>query len=165
MITKTSLSAIRALMYISRHEEEGPVSPRRIGQDLNESPTYMAKVTRHLVRAGILRAEKGVKGGVRLSRPAQEITMLEVVQACQGKLLADYCLPVSDMSSVCGYHKAAAELHGAICGVLSRWTLAQLLKKPISTGKKAGGMGCVILSGISPAVFSIGGVPPSIPEG
>ena len=165
MITKTSLSAIRALMYISRHEVEGALSPRKIGQDLNESPTYMAKVTRHLVRAGILRAEKGVKGGVRLSRQPEQITMLEVVQACQGQLLGDYCLTVCDMTAVCAYHRAAAELHTAICGVLSRWTLAQFLKKPVSTGNKPGSKGCVILNGVSPSVFMLGALHATITEG
>lgn len=165
MITKTSLSAIRALMYISRHEEDGPLSPRKIGQDLSESPTYMAKVTRHLVKAGILRAEKGVKGGVRLSRRPQEITMLEVVQACQGTLVGDYCQANCDNASVCAYHRAAAELHEAISGVLSRWTLAQLLKKPGATGKRAGDVACVILNGISPAVFTVASAATSFAEG
>lgn len=153
MITKTSLSAIRALLYISRHEDGDPLSPRKIGKELKESPTYMAKVTRHLVKAGILRAEKGVKGGVRLSRRPQDITMLEVVQACQGTLVGDYCQAVCDHASVCAYHRAAEELHAAISGVLSRWTLAQLLKKPGGGGKKANGPDCVILNGVSPAIF------------
>ena len=165
MITKTSLSAIRALMYLSRHEEDGPLSPRKIGEDLNESPTYMAKVTRHLVKAGILRAEKGVKGGVRLSRRPAEITMLEVVQACQGTLVGDYCQPDCDNASVCAYHRAAAELHDAISGVLRRWTVAQLLKKPSAAGRKAGSIDCVILNGISPAIFSAGAVATSMAEG
>ena len=153
MITKTSLSAIRALLYISRHEDGDPLSPRKIGEELKESPTYMAKVTRHLVKAGILRAEKGVKGGVRLSRRPQDITMLEVVQACQGTLVGDYCQAVCDHASVCAYHRAAEELHAAISGVLSRWTLAQLMKKPGGGGKKANGPDCVILNGVSPAIF------------
>lgn len=165
MITKTSLSAIRALLYLSRRENEGPISPRKIGHDLNESPTYMAKVARHLVKANILRAEKGVKGGVRLSRRPEEITMLEVVQACQGTLVGDYCQPDCDNASICAYHRAAAELHNAISGVLSRWTIAQLLKKPSAAGRKSGVVDCVILNGISPAIFSPASVATSMAEG
>ena len=165
MVTKTTLSAIRALMYISCHEDEGPLSPRKIGQELNESPTYMAKVTRHLVRAGLLRAEKGVKGGVRLNRRPAQITLLEVVQACQGTIVGYYCQRDCDLSLTCSYHRAAAELHEAISGVLSRWTLAQLLKKPASTLKIGGAMTCVMLNGISAAVFLPGGAQAAAPKG
>lgn len=141
-------------MYLACREGEGPLSPRRIAEELNESPTYMAKVARHLVKAGILRADKGVKGGVRLSRTPQAITMLEVVQACQGTLVGSYCQANCVNASICVYHRAAAELHEAISGVLSRWTLAQLMKKPGVAGKTGDAAACVILSGISPAVFT-----------
>ena len=165
MITKTSISAIRALIYISCREGQGPLSPRRIGEDLNESPSYMAKVVRHLVKAGILRAEKGVKGGVRLSRAPQAITMLEVVQACQGTLVGSYCEANCVNASICAYHRAAAELHEAISNVLSRWTLAHLMKKPGVAGKGADAAACVMLSGISPAVFTTQGLARSFAEG
>ena len=154
MITKTSLSAIRALMYVARNGEGGSLSPRRIAEELHESPTYMAKVTRQLVKAGIFRGEMGVKGGVRLGRPASRITLLSVVEACQGTLVGDYCQPGCDLTSVCAYHRAAAELHAAISGVLSRWTLEQLLQKPAPSAKTAGAkLPCAVLDGISPAVF------------
>jgi Rrf2 family protein len=165
MITKTSLSAIRTLLYISRRDDGDSLSPRKIAEELKESPTYMAKVTRHLVKAGILRAEKGVKGGVRLSRQPKDITMLEVVQACQGTLVGDYCQAVCDHASVCAYHRAAEELHTAISGVLSRWTLAQLLKKPGADGKKANAVDCVILNGVSPAIFLAPGVKSLLAKG
>ncbi len=164
MLTKTSLSAIRALMYISRHETDGALSPRKIGQDLQESPTYMAKISRHLVKAGLLRAEKGVKGGVRMAKRPVEITLLEVVQACQGTLVGYYCQRSCDLSLTCTYHQAAVELQDAISGVLSRWTLAQLLTKPTSSLITGGEMKCVILNGVSPAIFSPGGTLVSFPK-
>lgn len=153
-MTKTSLSAIRALLYIARYGDGVFLPPRRIAEQLQESPTYMAKVTRQLVKAGILRVEKGVKGGVRMSRAPETITLLAIVEACQGTLVGDYCQPGCDLNSVCGYHHAAMELHAAISGVLAKWTLAQLLKKPTPSGKKQGGtFPCVILNRLSPAVF------------
>jgi len=63
MLSGTSLSALRTLVYLSQHMP-AVISPRRIAEDLGESPTYLSKVTTQLVKAGVLRAEKGVKGGV-----------------------------------------------------------------------------------------------------
>src|SRR5262249_60916420 len=114
MITKTTISAIRALMFVAQHPDEGFLSPRRIGDALGEWPTYRAKVTRSLVKAGILRAERGVKGGVWLGRPPDQITLLAVVEACQGAILADYCQDGCDIRTVCAYHRAALELRTAI---------------------------------------------------
>jgi Rrf2 family protein len=130
MITGTTISAIRALLFVAQNSAAGCLSPRRIAEALGESPTYLAKVSRSLVKAGILRAEKGAKGGVRLGRAPREITMLAVVEACQGAVLGDYCRGDGDPEHVCGYHRVAVELQQAIVGVLSRWNLAQLLRRP-----------------------------------
>jgi len=130
MITKTTLSAVRTLIFVSRNTDDGFLSPRRIGDALGESPTYLAKVARSLVKAGVLRAERGVKGGVRLARPPRQITLLAVVEACQGAILGDYCQDGCQRDRVCSYHLAAEELRSAIVGVLSNWTLADLLRKP-----------------------------------
>jgi Rrf2 family nitric oxide-sensitive transcriptional repressor len=127
MLTQTTLSAIRALIYISRSRER-ILSPRSIATALEESPTYMAKIVRQLVKAGILRAVKGVKGGVQIGRPPGEVSLLAVVEACQGVLVGDFCEGVADLGSTCAYHKAMAELHEAMTGVLSRWSVAQLME-------------------------------------
>lgn len=130
MLTKTSLSAVRALAFLAYQRREQPWSPRSIAQQLGESPTYLAKVVRHLVRAGILKAHRGVTGGVVLLQPPEAISLLAIVEACQGRILGDFCSDADDLGKVCAFHRAGAELHRAIVGVLSRWTLADLLAKP-----------------------------------
>ena len=153
MLTKTSLTAIRALMYVARHGEGRCLSPRTIAAELHESPTYLAKVTRELVKARILRVEMGVKGGVALSKPPAHITMLAIVEACQGAIVGAYCRQGCDLEEVCAYHRAAQELHDAISRVLERWTLEKLLKKPTPPFNGKNQIPCVILSILSPSVF------------
>jgi Rrf2 family nitric oxide-sensitive transcriptional repressor len=145
MITRTTVSAIRTLIFVAQNTAEGFLPPRRIGDALGESPTYLAKVTRSLVKAGILRAEKGVKGGVWLGRPPQQTTLLAIVEACQGAILGDYCQEGCQPETVCAYHLAADELRRAIVGVLGKWTLQDLLNKPQGNpGRRA--IPCVIQS-------------------
>ena len=127
MLGKTSISAIRALLLLAGQNVKEPWSPRRIAEALGESPTYMAKVVRHLVKVGILDAERGVKGGVLLFEDPAKIRLLDVVEACQGKIGADYCRSVPEGTLTCSFHKAAHELHQAITGVLAKWTIADLL--------------------------------------
>ena len=130
VLTKTSITAIRLLMHVARVGDSAPASARQTAGQLQESPTYLAKVAGLLVRAGILRAQRGVAGGVTLARSTKDVTMLAIVEACQGAILGDFCQGALDLREACAFHRATAELHQAIVGVLSSWTLADLLKKP-----------------------------------
>ena len=96
MLTKTTISAIRALVHLGLHGGGNPVSPRRMAEQLGESPTYLAKVMRLLVRTGILRAHYGAAGGVVLNHDPESITLLAITEACQGTLLANLCLETDD---------------------------------------------------------------------
>lgn len=145
MLTKTSLLAIRALLVLAQGEPGASVAPRRIAEVLGESPTYLAKVLRLLVRVGVLRAERGVKGGVRLNRAPSEVTLLTVVEACQGAILEDYCASGCDLGQTCSFHRAAEELHRAVTGVLSRWTMAHLAEKTRPDGRSPHAVRCVMV--------------------
>ena len=132
MLTKTSISAVRALLVIAGQESVPLWSPRRLAELLNESATYMAKVVRHLVRVGILHAERGAKGGVALAKPPEVVRLLDIVEACQGTVVGDYCRSSPGLLTPCPFHRASFELHQAITGVLARWSLAALLAEPSS---------------------------------
>lgn len=132
MINKTTLIAIRTLIYMGRQQGNAVRSPRQIAEVLGESPTYLAKVTRLLVKSGILRAEKGAHGGVYLGRAPRSILLLEIVEACQGAIVGAYCQPGFDRRITCSYHAAAEELRTAIVEVLSQWTLSKLMERPSS---------------------------------
>jgi Rrf2 family protein len=125
MVTKTTISALRTLTYLAGRE--GFVALRGMAGELDESPTYLAKVTRLLVRDGILQAGKGAKGGVRLGRAPEAITLLSVVEACQGHIAGTYCQPGCDPNTVCPYHRAAIELERAVIEVLNHWSLRHML--------------------------------------
>lgn len=155
MLGKTSISAVRALLLLTQQDQGCCWSPRRMAECLGESPTYLAKVTRHMVKAGILEAEKGVKGGVRLLKSPSSITLLAVVEACQGPIVGDFCRSSRPSSTHCSFHRAALELHQAIVGVLQRWTLADLLDNPAS-GHTVGGVTCLISRGVENAFHLAG---------
>jgi Rrf2 family protein len=150
MLGKTSLSAIRSLLYLAQRDPAVCLSPRQMAKVLGESPTYLAKVLRHLVKVGILRAEKGAKGGVRLAVPAESVTLLAVVEACQGAIVGNYCAAARPEPAHCSFHRAAVELQNAITGVLGRWTLADLLAKPQALPDDH--LPCLMTQGLQPSV-------------
>jgi Rrf2 family protein len=146
VLTKTTISALRTLIHLGQRTSASPASPRLIAERLGESPTYLAKVAGLLARSGIVRAQRGVAGGVFLNRRPEEITLLAVVEACQGAILGDFCGDSEDLEHACAFHHAGVELHRAIVGVLSRWTLADLLEKPCPTAEDLQAR-CLLTSG------------------
>lgn len=148
MITKTSLLATRALLCLAKDNQGVAISPRNIALQLGESQAYMAKVLRSLVKAGILRAEHGSRGGVLLNRRPEEITLLAIVEACQGAIVGSYCQGIDDAGATCAFHRAAVELRHSIVGVLARWTLEHLAAAPHPARRLPGGMHCMIAGSI-----------------
>ncbi|MEZ5398921.1 MAG: Rrf2 family transcriptional regulator [Bryobacteraceae bacterium] len=147
MIAKTSHSALRTLLLLAQQDPTVCWSPRRLADMLGESPTYLAKVVRHLVKSDILEAQKGVKGGVRLAKAPAQITLLDVVEACQGTIVGDFCRSSRPDPTVCNFHRAALELHQAITTVLARWTLEQLLEQPHAGPPSEDGFACLMARG------------------
>ena len=154
MITKTSLLAIRALLCLAKDKQGVATSPRSIALQLGESQAYMAKVLRSLVRAGILRAERGSRGGVLLNRRPDEITLLAIVEACQGAIVGSYCENSVDPGTTCAFHQAASELRQSIVTVLTRWTLEQFARSPRPTHRLPGNAHCMMANAAVPIEWS-----------
>lgn len=130
MLTKTTRTGVQTLLFLALQGGSDPISPRVIAAALRCSPTYLAKVTGQLVRAGILAAHRGVKGGVTLTRSPREITLLEVVTALQGPVLGDYCSSTMPDPVLCQFHHAMYALHQAMLESLRRWSLADIATVP-----------------------------------
>jgi Rrf2 family protein len=62
----------------------GTVSAARLAAHFGVPAAYLAKQLQALVRAGVLSATTGPRGGFRLARPAEQITLLQIVEAVDG---------------------------------------------------------------------------------
>jgi Rrf2 family protein len=134
MLTKTAETGIQMLIYMALSpERDQPVPPKVLAGELGHSPSYLAKIAHELARAGLLRAHRGTKGGVILSRPPEQVRLLDIVQSLQGVLNGDYCRTTGSGLRTCGFHRAMLEVHQSVVEALSRWTLADLAKSPNGT--------------------------------
>ena len=71
-----------------------PVPAARLAEFHDVSPTYLAKQLQSLSRAGLVRSVQGQSGGYLLTRPPDEITVLEVVEAVDGPEPAFVCAEI-----------------------------------------------------------------------
>jgi Rrf2 family protein len=62
----------------------GTASAAQLAAHYDVPAAYLAKQLQALVRAGVLSATTGPRGGFRLARPAEQITLLQIVEAVDG---------------------------------------------------------------------------------
>lgn len=94
---------------------------------------FLAKILQRLSRKGIVKSTKGAAGGFRLTKPPDEISLLEVIEAIQGPTAASACAVdenVCSLSSTCAVHPVWVELRELIEERLKHETFAKLISKP-----------------------------------
>ena len=88
MITITTKSpyALAALVELHLHGDGGPVPIAELARRREIPCQFLEQLFATLRRAGVLRSQRGVKGGYTLARPAGEVTVLELVELLDGPL-------------------------------------------------------------------------------
>jgi len=77
--------ALRALVALAARQAPGPVRIAVIAKQQKVPARTLEQLFHRLKRKGLLKAERGPKGGYRLARPAEKISIHEVVEAIQPK--------------------------------------------------------------------------------
>jgi Rrf2 family cysteine metabolism transcriptional repressor len=88
-ITSKSPYAVRALTELARSGSAGPVPIGEIAKRRDIPVQFLEGLFATLRRAGILQSQRGVKGGYSFARSPEEVTVLEVVEALEGRLGAE----------------------------------------------------------------------------
>ena len=73
-------------MELHRHGDSGPVPIAELTRRGDIPAQFLEQLFSTLRRAGLLRSQRGVKGGYSFARPADEITVLELVELLDGAL-------------------------------------------------------------------------------
>ncbi|HTW12331.1 MAG TPA: Rrf2 family transcriptional regulator [Solirubrobacteraceae bacterium] len=88
-ITSKSPYAVRALVELHRFGDSDPVPIAELARRGDLPAQFLEQLFAALRRAGLLRSQRGVKGGYSFARPASQITVLEVVELLDGPLGQD----------------------------------------------------------------------------
>lgn len=123
-ITRQADYAVRAVLYLAEQGESGRAPTSRIAQEMRIPPSFLAKIVSQLSVAGVVQTSRGARGGVALAREPKEITLLEVIEAIDGPITLNECVP--DRSS-CAF--------GENCTVHGIWrdTQAKLVEELAGT--------------------------------
>ena len=85
-ITSKSPYAVRALVELHRIGDDVPVPIAELAKRGAIPAQFLEQLFATLRRAGLLRSQRGVRGGYSFARPASQITVLEIVEQLDGPL-------------------------------------------------------------------------------
>ena len=82
MFSQTVEYALRAMVQLAYTSSDG-CSTDVLAQSTQVPRAYLSKVLQGLRRAGLVRSQRGIGGGVYLERPPEQISILEVINAVE----------------------------------------------------------------------------------
>lgn len=80
MFSQTIEYALRAVYCLSLSQNEA-ITTRHVAESMNIPPSYLAKIMQSLVKAGIVRSQRGVHGGFLLDKEPKDLNLHEIVTA------------------------------------------------------------------------------------
>ena len=84
--------AVRVVLALAKRGEATRLSSAAIQQEMLIPQSFMSRIVAQLAQAGLVLTFPGRDGGLSLPRPPAAMTLLEVVEAFEGKLLLSECL-------------------------------------------------------------------------
>ncbi|HJW09232.1 MAG TPA: Rrf2 family transcriptional regulator [Holophagaceae bacterium] len=123
-------------------EGDDYVMTRDLAERLSLPAPFLSKILQNLARAGILESSRGAKGGFRLGRPAERITVQEVLVALEGEGSLDRCVmgfPTCDPEQPCPLHDAWSTVKTQMLDSLATTSVADLRRAALAKLEKGKG--------------------------
>ena len=90
-ITRQADYALRAMVHLARLKPDEKAATKKIAEQQKIPPSFLAKIISQLSIAKLIYTSRGARGGVVLSRPASDISLLEVIEAIDGPIALNEC--------------------------------------------------------------------------
>ena len=134
MFSQTVEYALRAVVYLAQNPERS-CTTEEVAKATKVPSAYLAKILQGMVRSGVIRSQRGVGGGVKLARPPEDLTILEVVNAVEPIQRIKVCpLGLSTHgTNLCPLHKRLDNALAAVESAFAGTTLAEVVNEPTSS--------------------------------
>ena len=137
MLTKRGKYALRAVLYLARNRDRGPVLIQEIAAKERIPKKFLEAILRDLRNEGLLVSKMGKGGGYQLAQPPQKITLGEVIRTIDGPLAPIPCAsqtayaPCTDCQTVetCMIRLVMRDVRDATAGILDGTTIQMLLDR------------------------------------
>lgn len=126
--------AIRAIYALAEHETGAPMKIAEIADREHIPPRFLEVILGQLKGGGFVRSRRGAEGGYLLGRPAEEITVGQVMRYVDGPIAPVDCVSqtrpkVCDLQGSCHFFDFWGRVRAAISDVVDRTTFADLVRE------------------------------------
>jgi Rrf2 family transcriptional regulator, iron-sulfur cluster assembly transcription factor len=134
--------AIQAVLYLALQGEGERVPTNALTKRLKIPYHFLGKILQRLTGKGLLRSEKGPRGGFSLALPAEDITLFHIVEAIDGAAFTRSCVlgfPECSGKNPCSVHHAWGAQRDQIYQMLVSRNIAEMaddMKRPEYKRKK-----------------------------
>ena len=125
-------------MCLARRPRGSVVMIDEVSREEHIPKSFAAKIFQSLVKAGLVKSNRGTGGGFTLLKKSDEITVLDVIEAIEGKIAFQRCLSEEEPKcehfggcALCGLFEQAQD---RVKDVFSRTTLMDLMKTHVPVG-------------------------------
>ncbi|HIP82445.1 MAG TPA: Rrf2 family transcriptional regulator [Desulfocapsa sulfexigens] len=128
-LTRAGEYAVRCMVYLAFKGKGVLVSKQEIAEHADIPPHFLAKIAQDLARALMIAIEQGPKGGYRLLKNPENISLLDVVEVMIGEIFLNDCVgrPVTcKVSKSCAVHKVWEDARTQLRDTLAAVNLADL---------------------------------------
>jgi Rrf2 family protein len=136
-ITRAGEYGVLGLMCLARRPLGSVVMIDEVSREEQIPKSFAAKIFQSLVRGGLVRSNRGTGGGFTLLKDPKQITVLDVIEAIEGKIAFQRCLAepaACEHSGGCALCGLFEEAQDRVKDTFSRTTLADLAKKHVPVG-------------------------------
>ena len=130
-ITSKGRYALRIMLDLAQHPDEGFVSLKTAAERQNISLKYLEMIMAHLKKAELVESTRGKEGGYRLTRTPQDYSVLEILNSIEDNLAPVSCIQdgavLCDQASACMTIPMWKELDAITNSYLSSVTLEDLM--------------------------------------
>jgi Rrf2 family protein len=138
-LSKKSDYALRALFTLVEHAGRGPIPIRELARRNDIPKKFLEQIMLALKERGWVESLPGIRGGYRLAKPPERITMGEVVRHFDGILAPLECVSVTgyqrcSQEPVCRFRRVFLDARNYVANLMDRATLAQVAQgSPVTT--------------------------------
>lgn len=98
MISTKGRYALRVMIDLANHSEDGYISLKAISERQKISMKYLESIVAMLNKAGMLKSLRGAGGGYMLARPAEEYNAYSVLKLTEGSIAPVSCVDCGESS-------------------------------------------------------------------
>jgi Rrf2 family protein len=128
-LTRRADYAVRAMLALAAPDEPGLQSVRHIAQRMSIPPRFLPQVMRDLTAAGLVEAQPGRRGGYRLTRTVDQVSLLDIIEASEGDTRRQTCVlrgGPCGRDGYCAVHPVFADAQDAVMTQLDRASLGDV---------------------------------------